>query len=293
VNEQDLYDAIESGKVAGAALDVFEQEPPPEDHPLFTLDPVICTPHLGAATGEAQENVAIAVAEQIVDYLKFGTIRNAVNFPSIPQDQVHILQPYIELAEGLGSFAMQAAEGGVTEADLEFRGEAAELNTEPVTVAALKGMLTPILEETVNYVNAPFIAKERGIEVKVTRSSDAGDYHSMLILRLRVGGRERSFSGTLFSRKDPRIIAVDGFPVEIIPQGTILVISNNDRPGVIGSIGTLLAGHQINIAWMHFGRESMGGMAISVVAVDQAVSEEQLEEIRGLPNILSAKQVHL
>jgi D-3-phosphoglycerate dehydrogenase len=293
VNEQDLYDAIESGKVAGAALDVFEQEPPPEDHPLFTLDSVICTPHLGAATGEAQENVAIAVAEQIVDYLKFGTIRNAVNFPSIPQDQVHILQPYIELAEGLGSFAMQAAEGGVTEADLEFRGEAAELNTEPVTVAALKGMLTPILEETVNYVNAPFIARERGIEVKVTRSSDAGDYHSMLILKLRAGGRERSFSGTLFSRKDPRIIAVDGFPVEIIPQGTILVISNNDRPGVIGSIGTLLAGHQINIAWMHFGRESMGGMAISVVAVDQAVSEEQLEEIRGLPNILSAKQVYL
>jgi D-3-phosphoglycerate dehydrogenase len=293
VNEKDLYDAIESGKVAGAALDVFEQEPPPEDHPLFTLDSVICTPHLGAATGEAQENVAIAVAEQIVEYLKFGTIRNAVNFPSIPQDQVHILQPYIELAEGLGSFAMQAVEGGVTEADLEFRGEAAELNTEPVTVAALKGMLTPILEETVNYVNAPFIAKERGIEVKMTRSADAGDYHSMLILKLRVGGRERSFSGTLFSRKDPRIIAVDGFPVEIIPQGTILVISNNDRPGVIGSIGTLLAGHRINIAWMHFGRESMGGMAISVVAVDQAVSEEQLEEIRGLPNILSARQVHL
>jgi D-3-phosphoglycerate dehydrogenase len=293
VNEKDLYDAIEEGRMAGAALDVFEQEPPPADHPLFKLDNVICTPHLGAATGEAQENVAIAVAEQIVDYLKFGTIRNAVNFPSIPQDQVHVLQPYIDLAEGLGSFAMQATEGGVTEADLEFRGEAAELNTEPVTVAALKGMLTPILEETVNYVNAPFIARERGIEVKVTKSSDAGDYQSMLILKLRAGGRERSFSGTLFSRKDPRIIAVDDFPVEIIPQGTILVLSNNDKPGVIGSIGTLLASHEINIAWMHFGRESMGGLAISVVAVDEAVSEEQLEEIRKLPNILSIKQVYL
>jgi D-3-phosphoglycerate dehydrogenase len=292
VNERDLYEALKSGRVAGAALDVFEKEPPGE-HPLMELDNLICTPHLGAATGEAQVNVAVAVAEQIVDYLKHGTIRNAVNFPSIPRDQLPALEPYIRLAEGLGSFAAQVFEGGITEATLEYRGEATELNTEPVTIAALKGMLTPILEETVNFVNAPLIAKERGIEVKETKSGGAGDYHSMLTLRLKAKGKERSFSGTLFGRRDPRIILVDNFPVEIIPEGNILVMSNNDKPGVIGNIGSLLARYGINIAWMHFGRESAGGVAMSVVCVDTPVSDEQMAEIKGLPNILSARQVYL
>jgi D-3-phosphoglycerate dehydrogenase len=292
VNEKDLYEAIKSGRVAGAALDVFEKEPP-EDYAFLGLDGIICTPHLGAATGEAQENVAVAVAEQIVDYLNYGTIRNAVNFPSIPQDQVALLRPYIQLAEGLGSFAAQVIEGGVTEVTLEYRGEASELKTEPVTIAAVKGMLTPILEETVNYVNASVIARERGIEVKETKSPDAGDYQSTLTLRLRAGGAERSFSGALFGRRDPRIIAVDKFPVEIIPEGTILVMSNNDKPGVIGNIGTYLASQGINIAWMHFGRESAGGIAMSVVCVDTPVSEEGLGEIKKMPNILSARQVFL
>lgn len=292
VNEKDLYEALESGKVAGAALDVFEKEPP-EDYSLAKHPRVICTPHLGAATGEAQENVAVAVAEQIVDYLLQGTIRNAVNFPSIPPDQLPTLSPYISLAERLGSFASQVSEGGITEVSVEYRGEAAELNTEPVTIAALKGLLTPILEETVNFVNAPLIAKERGIEVKEVKSASAGDYQMIIVLRIRAGGAERSVSGTLFHRRVPRIVEVDGFPVEIIPEGTLLLMFNNDKPGVIGSIGTYLGKKGINIARMHFGRETAGGRAISVVSIDAPVTQEQAEEIRKLPNILSVRQVFL
>ena len=292
VNEKDLYDAIVSGKVAGAALDVFEKEPP-EDLSLIKLEQVICTPHLGASTREAQENVAIAVAEQIVDYLLQGTIRNAVNFPSIPADQVPHLMPYIKLAELMGSFTAQLYEGGITEVTLEFRGEAANIDSKPVTIAALKGLLEPILTETVNFVNAPFIAKERGIEVKETKSPDSGDYHNMLVMKLRANGKENKIYGTLIGKKEPRIIKVEDYPVEIIPEGTMLFIYNNDRPGVIGNIGTTLGKNNINIARMHFGRESAGGMAISVVSVDTDVSEEVLQEIRQLPNILSVKIIKL
>lgn len=292
VNEADLLEALKSGKVAGAALDVFEKEPP-TDYSLVEHEHVICTPHLGAATEEAQENVATAVAEQIVDYLVHGTIRNAVNFPSIPAEQLPRLQPYITLAEKLGLFASQVFEGGITEVTLEFRGEAMEINTAPITIAALKGLLTPILEETVNFVNAPYIAKERGIEVKETKSADSGDYQSMLCLGIRAGKEELNIAGTLIGKKDPRIISVGKFPVEIIPEGTLLFIENNDRPGVIGSIGSFLGKNNINIARMHFGRQQAGGLAISVVNVDTPLSDAQISEIKRLPNILKVKQVRL
>lgn len=292
INEADLYDALVSGKVAGAALDVFEKEPP-EDSPLLGLDNVVCTPHLGASTREAQENVAIAVAEQIVDYLIHGTIRHAVNFPSIPADQVARLQPYINLGEKLGGFASQMFEGGVTEMMIEYLGEAAKINTAPVTIAAIKGFLNPILLETVNFVNAPIIAKERGIEVKEVKSTDEGDYQSMIALRLKARGKESYFAGTLFSKKDPRIVYVDNFKVEIVPEGDLLFLYNNDRPGVIGNIGTLLGRNQINIARMHFGRESQGGMAISVVSIDTHATPEIIEQIKKLPNILSVRQISL
>ena len=292
INEKDLYDALIEGKIAGAALDVFEKEPP-ENNPLLTLDNVISTPHLGAATKEAQENVAVAVAEQIVDYLIHGTIRNAVNFPSIPSDQVARLQPYITLAEKLGGFAAQIFEGGVTEITIEYRGEASEINTAPVTVAAIKGFLTPIVGETVNFVNAPFIAKERGIEVKETKSTDAGDYQSMVAIRLKAKTRESYLAGTLFSKTDPRIVAIDKFKVEIVPEGELLFIYNNDKPGVIGNIGTLLGKNNINIARMHFGREALGGRAISVVSIDTPAASQVIEEIKKLPNILSVKQITL
>lgn len=292
INEQDLYDAMKSGKVAGAALDVFEKEPP-VDNPLLEVENFICTPHLGASTGEAQENVAIAVAEQLVDYLVRGTIRNAVNFPSIPSDQVHRLQPYINLAEKLGGFSSQVFEGGATEITVEFRGEASEINTAPVTIAAVKGFLTPILLETVNFVNAPYIAKERGIEVKETRSADAGDYQSMIALRIKARDKEIYLAGTLFSKKDPRIVLINDFKVEIIPEGELLLMYNNDKPGVIGNIGALLGENNINIARMHFGRETAGGKAISVVSIDVTPDAEIIRRIRELPNILSVKQISL
>ncbi len=292
INEKDLYDALVEGKVAGAALDVFEKEPP-ENNPLLTLDNVISTPHLGAATKEAQENVAIAIAEQIVDYLVHGTIRNAVNFPSIPADQVARLQPYINLAEKLGEFAAQIFEGGVTEIMIEYRGDAADINSAPVTIAAIKGYLTPILEETVNFVNAQFITKERGIEIKETKSDDAGDYQSMITIRLKAKDKESYFAGTLFSKKDPRIVSVDNFKVEIVPEGELLFIYNNDKPGVIGNIGTLLGRNNINISRMHFGREAPSGTAISVVTIDTHATAQIIEEIKKLPNILSVKQITL
>lgn len=292
INETDLYGALVSGKVAGAALDVFEKEPP-ENNPLLSLENVICTPHLGASTKEAQENVAVAVAEQIVDYLVHGTIRHAVNFPSIPADQVTRLQPYINLAEKLGGFGAQMFEGGVTEITIEYQGDAAKINTAPVTIAAVKGFLNPILLETVNFVNAPVIAKERGIEVKEVKSTDESDYQSLIALRLKARGKESYFAGTLFSKVDPRIVAIDNFKVEIVPEGELLFLYNNDMPGVIGNIGTLLGKNQINIARMHFGRESQGGMAISVVSIDTHASPEIIDQIKKLPNILSVRQISL
>ncbi len=292
INEKDLYSALESGKVAGAALDVFEKEPP-ENNPLVGHEKVVCTPHLGASTQEAQENVAIAVAEQIADYLVHGTIRNAVNFPSIPADQVAVLQPYINLAEKVGSFASQMFDGEITEVTLEYRGEASGLNTHPLTIAALKGFLSPVLEETVNFVNAPFIAKERGIEVKETKSSDAGDYQSLITVVLKSRKKKLAVAGTLFSKKDPRIVKIDDFTVEIMPEGTMLFMYNNDKPGVIGNIGTMLGKNSINIARMHFGREKAGGTAISVVNIDAPMSEKLLADIKKLPNILDVKVLNL
>jgi D-3-phosphoglycerate dehydrogenase len=292
VNEQDLYEAMKSGKVAGAALDVFEKEPP-EDNPLLTLDNLICTPHLGASTEEAQENVALAVAEQIADYLVNGTIRHAVNFPSIPSDQVPRLQPYINLAEKLGSFTCQIFEGGATEIIVEYLGDAATINTAPVTIAAIKGYLSPILLETVNFVNAPFIAKERGIEIKETKSSDAGDFHSKITIRIKAKNKESYVSGTLYSKKDPRVIEIDHFTVEIVPDGELLLMYNNDKPGVIGNIGNTLGKHNINIARMHFGREAAGGMAISVVSLDAKPGPDVIDQLKALPNILSIKQISL
>jgi D-3-phosphoglycerate dehydrogenase len=292
VDEKALYNALKSGKVAGAALDVFEQEPP-EGNPLLELDNIVLTPHLGAATEEAQENVAVAIAEQVVDYLVKGTIRNAVNFPSVPSDILPSIQPYINLAERLGTFLSQIFEGGIETIIIEYRGGVCELVLEPIKIAVLKGILTPILEETVNFVNAPLIAKERGIEVKEITTPDAGDYHSMLVITVKAGSKSSMVSGILHGKKEPRIIAIDNFAVEVMPEGDMLLISNNDKPGVIGNIGTVLGRNNINISRMQFGREKAGGMAISVVGTDTPVSKQILSELQSLPNILSIKQIRL
>jgi D-3-phosphoglycerate dehydrogenase len=292
VDEKALYNALRDGKVAAAALDVFEKEPPGAS-PLLELDNFICTPHLGASTEDAQENVAVAVAEQIVDYLLHGTIRNAVNFPSVSADVLPELQPYINLAERLGGFISQNFEGGIEQVTIEYKGEVTKLNMEPMTMAVLKGVLAPVLEETVNFINAPLIAKERGILVKEITTEDAGDYHSMLVVKIKSGRQKSTVSGILHGKKEPRIIEINGFTVEVVPEGEMLVLGNNDKPGVIGNIGTLLGKNKINIARMQFGREKRGGSAISVVSVDTSLSKDILTKIRKLPNVLSINQIHL
>jgi D-3-phosphoglycerate dehydrogenase len=292
VNEQDLYEALKSGKVGAAAFDVFEKEPP-ENHPLLSLDNFIATPHLGASTQEAQENVAVAIAEQIVDYLIAGTVRNAVNVPSVPADQLPTLSPYINLAERMGLFQAQVFDGGLTQVAVEYSGEVSGLKLEPITLAALKGLLTPILKENVNYVNAPLIAKDRGIEVKVSKTSGGTEYTSLITIKTKADGKDLSVSGTLSSRKEPRIVQVDNFPMEAVPEGDMLVLMNNDKPGVIGSLGTLLGQNGINIARMQFGREMQGGRAMSVVSIDSLASDEVIAKIKKLPNVLSVKQIRI
>jgi D-3-phosphoglycerate dehydrogenase len=293
VNESDLYQALLSKKVAAAAFDVFEKEPVDPKNPLLTLENFICTPHLGAATTEAQENVALAIAEQIVDYLVHGVIRNAANLPSIPVDLLPAIRPYLVLAEKLGAFGAQVFEGGLERVSIEYRGDVANLMTTPITIAVLRGLLNPILEDSVNYVNAPVIARERGIEIKETRITDAGEFTSLIILELQAGKNVGRVSGTLYKRRDPRIVSLDGFPLEVVPEGYMLVLSNLDQPGVIGNIGNFLGRHQINIASMQLGREKPGGKAISVIGIDTPVSADLLQEIRKLPHILSAKQIKL
>jgi D-3-phosphoglycerate dehydrogenase / 2-oxoglutarate reductase len=292
VVEQDLYEALKSGKVAGAAFDVFEKEPP-DNHPLMTLGNFIATPHLGASTQEAQENVATAIAEQIVDYLIAGTVRNAANVPSVPADQLPTLAPYINLAERMGLFQAQLCEGGLTQVLVEYSGEVASLKLEPMTLAVLKGLLSPTLQDSVNYVNAPLIAKDRGIEVKISTSDDTTEYTSLISIKVRAGGKDMSVAGTLNSRKEPRIIQVDHFPMETVPEGDMLVLMNNDMPGVIGGIGTLLGQNGINIARMQFGREKPGGLAMSVVSIDSPASDEIIAKVKKLTNVLSVKQVKI
>lgn len=292
VVEQDLYEALKSGKVAGAAFDVFEKEPV-ENHPLLTLDNFIATPHLGASTLEAQENVATAIAEQIVDYLIAGTVRNAVNVPSVPADQLPTLSPYINLAERMGLFQAQLCEGGLTQVQVEYSGDVSSLKLEPITLAALKGLLAPTLQENVNYVNAPLIAKDRGIEVKVSTSADTKEYTSLITIKVKAGGKDFSIVGTLNSKKEARIIQVDNFPMETVPEGSMLVLTNNDKPGVIGNIGTLMGQNGINIARMQFGREKQGGLAMSVVSIDSPVSDELMAKVKQLPNVLSVKQIKI
>ena len=293
VNEADLYQALASKKVGGAALDVFEKEPVDPANPLLTLDNFICTPHLGASTTEAQENVAVAVAEQIVDLLVKGVIRNAANIPSVPTDLLPQIQPYLTLGEKLGAFQAQRLEGGIRRVTVEYHGEVAQLPTAPITVAILKGLLNPILEDSVNYVNAPVVAKERGIELNETKRSDAGDFASLVVVELQVGDAVSRIAGTLFHRKEPRIVSIDDFFVEVVPEGAMLALSNTDRPGVIGTIGTFLGQHNVNISRMQLSRERPGGQAISVIGIDSPVSPSLLQDLRRLPGILSAKQIRL
>ncbi|MET0513736.1 MAG: phosphoglycerate dehydrogenase, partial [Nitrospiraceae bacterium] len=293
VNEGDLYHALKTKHIAAAAFDVFEQEPVKSDHPLLTLDNFICSPHIGASTTEAQENVAVGIAEQIVDYFTKGIARGAVNVPSVPPELLPRLQPYLSLAERAGMLQAQLLEGGLERVTVEYSGEVAGLTIAPLTIAVLRGLLTSILEDPVNYVNAPIIAKERGIEVKEVKSSDAGDFVSVIRVRVEAGKKSHQVAGTLYNRKDPRIIEIDRFKVEVVPEGHLLLILNVDRPGVIGTVGQVVGDHQINIARMQCSREERGGNALLIFGLDAPVPEAVLDQIKSSKNILSVKVADL
>lgn len=287
INEADLVEALKSKKVAAAAFDVFDEEPVKPDHPLLALDNFICTPHIGASTTEAQENVAIGIAEQIVDYFAKGIARGAVNIPSVAPELLPTLQPYLTLAEKIGRLQAQLYEGGLERVTVEYSGEVASLSVAPLTIAVLKGLFTPIMEDAVNYVNAPVIAKERGIEVKEVKSSDAGDFTSVIRVRVDAGKKPHRLAGTLFHRKEPRIIEIDNFQVEVIPEGHMLLILNVDKPGVIGAVGQVLGEQNINIARMQCSREERGGNALLIIGLDAPLPNSVHETIKRGQHILS------
>jgi D-3-phosphoglycerate dehydrogenase len=292
VNEKDLYEAIKEGKVAGAALDVFEKEPA-IGNPLLELEEVIGTPHLGASTGEAQENVSIAIAQQIVDYLILGEARNAVNMPAVSPDILPFLRPYLRLGEKLGSFLAQISNYAIEEVLIEYHGEVVEFGTKPITISVLKGLLTPYVGETVNFVNAQVMAKERGMRITESTSANAEDFASLIAITTRSKMEQNYIAGALFGRKELRIVKLNDFFIEAIPEGHILLVNNYDRPGVIGNIGTALGSRNINIATMQFGRDQMGGNAISLLHLDAPLPPGMLGEILRLPNIISVRQIQL
>ncbi|MES0350252.1 MAG: phosphoglycerate dehydrogenase [Desulfobacteria bacterium] len=292
VNEKDLCDALSSGKVGGAALDVFETEPP-AGSPLFEFDNVICSPHLGASTVEAQTNVAVAVAEQIISYLQTGTIMNAVNVPSVSGDLLGKLQPYLTLAERMGCLQAQLAKGAIKTVTIKYLGDFLGLDMMPVTTAALKGLLTPFLKDDVNFVNAPVIAKERGIKVTESRSVEAEDFTNLITIHVTASQDSSTVSGTIFGKQEPRIVRINSFRLEAVPEGHLLLIYNDDRPGAIGGIGTVLGQHNINIARMHVGRETKGDRNMIFLDTDAPAPPEALEELRALPLVKSVTPLEL
>ncbi len=287
IDEAALKDAIESGHVAGAALDVFEKEPA-ENNVLFGLENVVCTPHLGASTTEAQENVAVQVAEQMADFLVSGAVTNAINMPSVSAEDAKKLKPYLELADKLGSFAGQLTETGIKSVVIEYEGRVGTLNTKPLTAVALQGLLKPLIS-SVNMVNAPVIARERGIEVSETKRDGAtSNYQSLMRVIVTTDKRTRTIAGTVFAGR-PRIVDLHGVKLEASLGPIMLYVHNEDKPGLVGGVGSLLGEHKINIANFQLGRNDEHNDAVALIEVDQEVDAALLEKVSKLPNVKQAK----
>jgi len=290
VDEAAIAEALKSGQAAGAAFDVFATEPATES-PLFNLPNVVCTPHLGASTSEAQENVALQIAEQMSDYLLRGAISNAVNFPSITAEEAPKLKPFIELAEKLGSFAGQLTETGVSKVQIAYEGAVASMNTKALTSAALAGLLQPMLG-TVNVVSAPIAAKERGIVVEEVTREMAGDYESLITVTVTTERQSRHVSGTVFADGRPRIVNIKGIRMDAEFGHSMIYITNLDKPGFIGKFSSTLGEAGINIATFHVGREAPGANAVALIEIDGDLPEEVLAKVRALPQVQQAKPLH-
>jgi D-3-phosphoglycerate dehydrogenase len=295
IDEKALYNALLSGHVRGAALDVFEQEPPTNNVLLSkdTAGKLIVTPHLGAATQEAQENVGVSVAHQVVDALLDRGIQNAVNLPSLDSETMKVLKPWLVLAERMGSMYTQLFAGSFKEVSIRYGGEVTNFNLAPLTIAVIKGLLTPICGETVNFVNAPTLAKERGISVNENKTTQTENFANFIGVEVVADGLKNYVMGTLFGNSDPRIVQINEFFLEAVPKGDLLVIHNEDMPGVVGTVGTILGKNKVNIAEMTLGRVDKGKktMAMTVINTDQAVPPEVLKELKAFPPIIDAKVV--
>ncbi|MGB7658313.1 MAG: phosphoglycerate dehydrogenase [Pseudolabrys sp.] len=290
VDEAALYEALKSGQVAGAAFDVFVTEPATEN-PLFHLPNVVCTPHLGAATSEAQENVALQIAEQMSDYLLRGAITNAINFPSISAEEAPRLKPFIALAEKLGSFAGQLTETGISKVQLAYEGAVAQMNTKSLTSAALAGLLRPMLGD-VNVVSAPVVSKERGIVVEEVTREMPEDYESLITVTVTTERQTRHVSGTVFADGRPRIVNIKGIRMDAEFGPSMIYITNLDKPGFIGKFSSTLGEAGINIATFHVGRDAPGGNAVALIEIDGDLPEAVLAKVRALPQVQQAKPLH-
>ncbi|MFM9935041.1 MAG: phosphoglycerate dehydrogenase [Novosphingobium sp.] len=287
IDEVALKELLDSGHVAGAALDVFETEPA-KDSPLFGTPNFICTPHLGASTTEAQVNVALQVAEQMAEFLTTGGVTNALNMPSLSAEEAPKLKPYMALAEHLGSLVGQLAHDNLTKISIEVEGAAAQLNQKPITGAVLAGLMKQY-SQTVNMVNAPFLAKERGLDVREVRHDREGVYHTLVRVTVGTAQGDRSVAGTLFGNGQPRLVEIFGIGIEADLDGDMLYIVNSDAPGFIGSIGTLLGKAGINIGTFHLGRREAGGEAVLLLSVDSPVTEDVLSEARKVPGVRTVR----
>ena len=292
VDEAALVEAIKSGKVAGAALDVFEQEPPPKDSPLLALDEVIVTPHLGASTEEAQISVANIVAEQLIDYFKHGSVRGAVNVPAISSEVLAAIGPFITLGEKIGQFQGQVFGHDLSEVNVEFFGEVVNQDIRPITQAILTGLLSPVIER-VNFVNAGVVAEERGIKVTESLSRRAKDFTSLINVRAVTSSGESEVAGSVMGRSDPRILRINGFNLEAIPRGHMLLILNEDIPGVLGRIASFIGDRRINIGRLYLGRKKVGENALALIQIDEPLSPEALKELEDLEAVVSVQPVKL
>lgn len=292
IDPEALIQAIKDGKVAQAALDVYAKEPLDPGSPLLDVPEIICTPHLGASTSEAQDKVAIAICDQLIDFLKYGSIRNAVNMPSIDEETLKQIKPFLELGRDLGQLASQLVEGPITQVKVQYNGEVSNLYVQPITICVLQGLLTRSVEG-VNMVNAPFIAKERGIEVQEMTSNEITDYTSTIQIQVTTKQGSRDITGSIFGKGDPRIVKFDEYYFEAVISKHMLILSNKDVPGVIGKLGNVLGANDINIAGFHLGRLDTNGNAVAVINIDSPPTPESLNELRETPNVLEVHSVAL